>query len=141
MPAFRAATAVDSLEYDFNPYADLKGTVPEPSDADVRTFYAGQGTMLEDVLGEDRIRTVLTDPDDWAKFEARDPQTMQTVMARFNTAEDMEKSQERMLQLVADVTHIDADALRPLPYRVKAAFYGMVSEWLTPEGSRPAGNN
>lgn len=38
MTAFNAATAVSALDYDLSPYVKTKGTVPEPSQADIKKF-------------------------------------------------------------------------------------------------------
>lgn len=138
---FKASTAVDPFDYDLAPYADAKGTVPEPSDAQVREFYAGVGTLLEDVLGTERLQDILG-PEGYAKFEQRDPEAMMKVQAATNNVEDMEKAQERMLDLHAAVcsNHPSREDLEKLPYRVKQALYGALQRWLSPEASRPATN-
>jgi len=137
---FKAATAVDPFDYDLKPYADTAGVIPEPSDAQVREFYAGLGNILEDVLGEERLRDILGD--DYQRFEQRDPEAMMKVQAATNNVDDMEKAQERMLDLHAAVCshRPDRDQLAALPYRVKQAFYGQLQRWLSPEASRPATN-
>src|SRR5690242_2324665 len=98
---FKASNAVDPFDYDLRPYADTSGVIPEPSDAQVREFYAGLGNILEDVLGEERLRGILGD--DFEKFEQRNPEAMMKVQAATNNVDDMEKAQERMLDLHAAV--------------------------------------
>jgi hypothetical protein len=131
MAGFNAADAVDPFEYNFAPYADAKGTIPEPSDGQVNAFYAGLGAALKEGLGEDRVRDVdLTDRAALAKLQAE------------LTVDDMNKVSDAYLNLYAAVCSNEPsrDDLEALPYRLRAVFYGSIQGWLSPEALRPATN-
>lgn len=129
MAKFDASTAVDPLEYDFKPYADVKGTVPEPTDDMVAKFYGDLGKQLEHALGEERLEGIdVTDPVDVGQlFQSLD-------------TDDHVKMYEQLLALHADVCggQPDREAIAALPFRLRRAWYGMVQGWLRPEASRPA---
>lgn len=140
MAGFNAATQIEPFDYSFRPYADTEGVVPEPSDTQVREFYIGIGNLLVDVVGEDKIRELLTD-EEYVDFTQRKAEPMLKVQAATNNLENMAKAQERMVELHAAVCsgHPSRETLEALPYRVKQAFYGALQGWLSPEASRPAG--
>lgn len=132
MAGFKAASAVDPFDYDFAPYADAKGVVPEPSDETVRGFYVGLGNALKNALGDERTAGIdLSDPAELRK--------LQSAM----TEDDMAKMQEAMLELHASVCggSPSLEQIEKLPYRLKQAFYGALQRWLSPEASRPAGKS
>lgn len=139
---FDAAKDIDPFDYNLSPYVDAKGTTPEPSDEAVRKFYVGLGNMLEDTLGEERLRSILT-TEEYADFKLRKPEPLIKVQAATNNEEDMAAASDRALQLHADICggSPTVDELAQLPFRVKQAFYGALQRWLSPEASRPAGRN
>lgn len=129
MAGFIAKDALDPFPYDLAPYADAKGSVPEPSDELVRAFYAGLGNALEGALGKDRLEGIdLTEPDEVRK-----------LMGQL-TEDDLKAMQGQMLDLHAAVCDgsPSREELEALPYRLKQHFYGMLQAWLSPEGSRLA---
>lgn len=128
MTGFNAKDALDPFDYDLRPYADEKGTIPEPSDAAALDFYEGLTDALESALGAERLEGVnLRDADERAQ--------LMSELSR----EDMEKMQGVMLDLHAGVCngHPTREGLEALPYRLKQAFYGALQGWLSPEGSTP----
>lgn len=129
MPKFKAADAVEPLDYEFAPYADVKGTVPEPSGDQVAAFYANLGKQLETALGDDRTEGVdMTSPTEVGRL----------FMSL--TADDHKAMYDALLDLHAEVCsqQPSRDDLAQLPFRLRQAFYGAVQEWLRPEASRPA---
>jgi hypothetical protein len=131
MAGFNAADAVDPFDYNFAPYADAKGTIPEPTDAQVNRFYAGLASALKEGLGEDRVSGIdLADRAQLAKLQSE------------LSADDMDKVSAAFLNLYAAVCsdQPSREDLEALPYRLRAAFYGAVQGWLSPEASRPATN-
>jgi hypothetical protein len=139
---FSASVDIEPLDYDFKPYVDTKGTVPEPSNEAVTEFYAGIGNMLEAALGEDRLGDILT-PAELIDFKLRKPEPLMKVQAATSNVDDMNKASELALDLHAAVCggSPSRDDLAALPYRVRQAFYGALQRWLSPDASRPAGND
>lgn len=132
MVQFNAANAVEPLDYNFSPFVEAKGTVPEPTDEQVADFYANLGNQLENALGKERTEGVdLTDPQQVGKL----------FMSL--TADDHRSMYEALLKLHAAVcsNQPTEDDLRALPFRLRQSFYGMLQEWLRPEASRPATNS
>jgi len=129
MPSFNAADAAEPLEYDFAPYADARGTVPEPSDDQVAEFYGNLSRNLERALGAERVADVdMTDPlEVGALFQSL-------------TSEDHRAMYDSLLDLHAGVCSGEPsrEQIAALPFRLRRAFYGMVQGWLRPESSRPA---
>lgn len=132
MPKFEAKDALEALEYDFAPYIEAKGAVPEPTDEQVSAFYGDLGRQLELALGAERVAGVdLTDP----------MQVGRLFMGL--TAEDHRKMYDAALDVHAAVCsdHPSREDLAALPFRLRQAFYGMVQGWLRPEVSTPATNS
>lgn len=132
MSKFDAAKAVEPLEYDFKPYADVSGTVPEPTDDQVAKFYGDLGHQFELALGEERLEGHdMTEPADVAGLYLS------------LDADDHSRIYEQMLNLHAEVCsgQPDRDAIAALPFRLRRAWYGMVQGWLRPEVSTPATND
>lgn len=129
MTKFDAANAVEPLEFDFKPYADVAGTVSEPTDDQVAEFYGTLGRQLENALGEERMKDVdVTDPTDVGRV----------FMSL--TTEDHRTMYEQLLDLHAGVCgdQPSREDVAALPFRLRRAWYGMVQGWLRPEASTPA---
>jgi hypothetical protein len=115
---FDAAKEVETLTYDFNPYKDHKGTIPEPTSKQVDTFRRAVMSTVEGLgLSPEQIASGKID---------------------FTLVGDlMEKAgvvEGETLDAVADLTGIPHSVLRSLPYRVQAAFTGyIVGVFLNPE--------
>jgi hypothetical protein len=115
---FQASEAVETLTYDFNPYKDAKGTIPEPTSKQVDAFRRAVMAVVENLgLSPEQIKSGKID---------------------FTMIGDlMEKAgvvEGETLDAVADLTGIPHSVLRALPYRVQAAFTGyIVGVFLNPE--------
>ena len=132
MPKFNAKDAVEPLEFDFAPFVEAKGVVPEPTDEQVAEFYGNLGDQLKIALGEERVKDLdLTDPLQVGKL----------FMSL--TVEDHRKMYDANLDLHAAVCSGEPsrEQLEALPFRLRQAFYGMVQGWLRPEASKPATND
>lgn len=129
MAQFNAKDAVEPLDFDFSPYAEAKGTVPEPTDEQVATFYGDLGQQLEKALGPERV----------AGIDLTEPREVGRLFMSL-TAEDHRAMYDQMLALHAAVCSNEpsVEQLGALPFRLRQAFYGMLQEWLRPEASRPA---
>lgn len=126
---FDASKDADPLEYDFNPYADAKGAVPEPSDGQVAAFYEGLSKQFTRALGEDRT----------AGLDPTDPLSVAELFQSLD-ADDHEKLYTSLLDLHAEVCSEQPTRaeLEKLPFRIRRMFYGAVQGWLRPEGWKPA---
>ena len=117
MPKFDAARVITSLDYDFTRFGGPKGTVPEPSDPQI---FAYSKAMSE--LGEE------------LGINERDPKKIAAVAASL-TETDMMEHAVRQAEITAALcgNHPSAEELMNVPPRVRAAFYGWLSEMLNPE--------
>lgn len=118
---FKATEAVEELTYDFNPHANISGTIPEPSSKQIdrfreQVFGAMKDTGLTpDSLGEEGQKSLT--------FEDID-----------NLLEKSSEVERGLIAATAEVTGIDPGVLDSLPYRIKAAFLGWImGEFLNPE--------
>lgn len=129
---FDATKDVDPLEYDLNPFVDAKGTVPEPTDAQVARFYTDLSRQFELALGKERV----------AGVEMDDPMSVAELLQSLTT-EDQEALYTSLLDLHADVCSGQPSRaeLEKLPFRIRRMFYGAVQGWLRPEGWKPATND
>jgi len=120
---FVASEAVETLTYDFRPYAEAHGTIPEPTTRQVETFRAAMMSSVQELgLSPEQIQTGRID------FEQ--------VGTLIEAAGRVEQT---LLDAVADLTGIANSVLNALPYRVQAAFSGyIVGVFLRPEDSTPA---
>lgn len=129
MTKFSAKDALEPLTFDFRPYTDAQGEVPEPSDDLVAEFYAGLSATLKDALGVDRTKG----------FDLEQPEQVGKLFQSL-TAEEHKLLYTAMRDLHVAVCGgtPDAEDVAALPYRLRQAFYGVVQGWLRPEASRPA---
>lgn len=132
MTKFDASKAVEPLEFDFKPYHEAKGTVPEPTDDQVAQFYGDLGQQFRKALGEERTEGLdMTDPMDVGKlFQSLD-------------GDDHKAMYDVLLELHSAVCSNEPgrEAVEKLPFRLRRAWYGMVQGWLRPEASRSATDN
>lgn len=117
---FKVSEKVEELTYDLTPYGPA-GTIPEPTSKQVERFRAVVLGSVRDLaqelgvdIGGDDARITLD------KFDM--------LMERSNAIETL------VVGAVADLTGIADRDLDALPYRIKAAFCGWVTEqFLSPE--------
>lgn len=122
--AFDASNAVESFDFNLAPYADSKGTVPEPSSDQVAQFYTDLQTGFEAVLPADRV----------ADYDLSSP----TDLLKLNlslTVDETKALYDRHLDTYAAVCQgtPSRDDLEALPFRLRQAFYGALVGWLRPE--------
>lgn len=129
MPKFKAADALEPLEFDFRPYSDAQGEVPEPTDDLVAAFYVGLANTLKITLGDERLEG----------FDLNRPEDIGRLFTTLS-ADEHKQLYTAMLDLHAEVCggSPSTDDVAALPYRLRQAFYGAVQGWLRPEASRPA---
>jgi hypothetical protein len=105
---FIASEAVKPLNYDFSPYSKAKGTVPEPSQADIKKFQKKVRSVSPD--GSPKKLSQLSDEEAEAAHE-----TLVTALAEFCHGKPTQAQ------------------IETLPYRVLVAFIG----WLFGSFSNP----
>jgi hypothetical protein len=124
MAGFKAAEAVEELAYDFRPYDDTHGVIPEPSSKQIEKFQKvvfgtvrNLGLTPEDMTGETKV-------------------TFDLIESVMDKSHEVERD---ILVAVGELTGIEAGTIEGLPHRVKSAFMGWImGEFLSPEGSAPA---
>lgn len=131
MGKFNAAQAVESLEYDFTAFGGPAGTIPEPSNKQVKTFFntvraISQGLRLDDVARAGELDEAAQK--DLAEFLAG------------LTDEQLEEREDDIAQAVHDLCSgtPSAEEYKNLPYRVQGAFGAWLAGELRPEPPRPA---
>lgn len=140
---FKAEEAVEPLDWDFNPYVEAKGTIPEPSDRQVSKFLRRYQRTVQDVvrLSQQQLADAqnLTDEERAAR-RAELPQTVAecvTAMQALEADEDTQRLADLMIEMTAEVCSGSPgeDVLRQVPFRVRGMFFG----WLVGELSNPEG--
>lgn len=115
---FVATEAVEELSYDFRPFVEAHGTIPEPTSKQVEAFRQAVGNTVAG-LG----------------LDAEDLQTGKIGFEQVGLLMDKAGEVEQgLLNAVADLTGIANSVINKLPYRIQAAFSGyIVGEFLRPE--------
>jgi|SRR5215472_11983435 len=133
MAGFNASSAVEPLDYDFNPFVDSKGTVPEPSAEQINDYRRAIMSIFQEMVPEGM------------DAEPTDNGTRSTTeMVRRVTeflGTDRTEMQEKILHTLADVCSNTPsfDELSALPYRHQQAFAGWISGvFLLPSLPTPA---
>jgi hypothetical protein len=131
MPGFQAEHIVEPLDYDFRPYVQAHGTIPEPTDKQIAAFLRG----LKEVV--DVVQADL--PDD---VSADDPAAVLKAMDNLDpekTIEQMGKMADVYAGLCSGTP--TAEQISALPMRIRSIFFNWLqSEVMSPEAATPAGN-
>lgn len=115
---FQASEQVEELTYDFKPFNDAHGVIPEPTSHQVDTFRRA-------VMGS--VEGLGITPEDLKNGKV----SFSDVGALLDKAGQVEKG---MLDAISDLTGVPHSVLNALPYRVQAAFSGyIVGVFLSPE--------
>ena len=124
--AFTAATAVSALNYDLRPYAEIDGTVPEPSSKAIDAFFARLQEMAKEAGA---------DLDDDAK-----PQEIAQAVTEIDE-NAMSNMTDSLLKATVELTEGNPTRkeLDNLPFRVQHAFFNwLVGEIMDPIERRSA---
>lgn len=125
MPEFNAESELDPLTFNFRPYADVDGEVPEPTQEQVAEFYDQLGRQMELALaGDPRLEG----------YDRTDQEKVADLLASL-TLEDGAAINDYAVDMHARVCSNtpDADAVKALPYRLRRAWFGAIQGWLRPE--------
>lgn len=131
MAGFEAAAEVDPLNYNFTPYLDRTGTIPEPSGDAVTAFRRAVLLALQSSDVKDVQEAALTQQ---TQVDAGGtPDTMALLSKAVDAGLSVEIVVSKAVVDLAggEITAADLDAL---PYRPRQAFLGWVTgAFLSPE--------
>lgn len=125
MPKFDAATVCEGLDWDFSHFDAGEGTIPEPSDAKIATFFKELGALTKELIAKAEI------PDN--------PSAQDVLLALADLPEG-----ESFLEMVQETAKIyaklcsnkpSAAQLSKLPMRVRFRFYAWLRGELGPEAA------
>lgn len=115
--AFNAKEKIEPLDYDFDPYTDRKGTIPEPSTDTVTEFIERLATIYAEAgLDMDKVRSGQVPAAEIAAL-----------------TESSKKALDDMVGAVADLTGIAHSDLNALPFRIRQAFVGWIVGEFSPQ--------
>lgn len=145
---FKAAEAVEALDWDFTKYGGGSGTSPEPSTADIHQY---QRSLRSLVGALQRLQTaeIFADSDELTGDElkeqmrqwrglsldeamARIDQEQQDALVKLGEAGDPTTLDNKICELVARTLGQcpNQTQIQTLPHRVRFAYYGWVTEEL-----------
>lgn len=136
---YQAKEKITNLDYDFNPYAAVKGVTPEPSPDQIKTYWLAFQAMVRrnrNELVEWDQRLNQLDPDDRAGRNALDEE----YAAWQDQASDERLVLRRKMLAAVCSDQPSVEDLEKLPGRVFDDFEGYMQEELTPKGSTNASN-
>jgi hypothetical protein len=128
MPTFDAILVVEPLKVNFNPYLDLEGTIPEPSETQISTFFDAMMKVSKNASKQVKALDGVTDPEKMAAAMAKLPDgSLSGMLALMNKP-------------YADLCSgfPSEEQIGKLPPRVRLAFFGWLAGELNPEGSGAA---
>lgn len=117
---FDAAEAVAPLDYDFRPFSNVHGVIPEPSTGDVEGFFQALRGMAAEV------RELMGNAQQMQDGELNDEDAAETISKMDDNM--VAKFQDRLIDAIAGLTNgtPSKEEIGALPYRVLGAF----SAWL-----------
>jgi hypothetical protein len=131
MPGFQAEGVVEALDWDFNPYVAAKGTIPEPTDAQIAAFLAGIKAVVKEVQS-----------DLPADLDPSDPVALFAAMDSLDPAKTVEQMSAMCAVYSAACSGTPtAEQIAALPMRVRTIFFAWFQgEVMSPEAVSPGGN-
>lgn len=123
MAGFDAGSAVEPMDYDFTTVkgGQGKGTVPEPSTAEMKTFQRDFAAIMRDAKA----------------LELSDDEAAKLSKEEFDTLQDqMDEIADRLDEAVSVLCHNtpSKEEVATLPFRIKTAFSKWLMEQFSPEG-------
>jgi hypothetical protein len=120
MAGFKASKVISGLDYDFHPFAKVKGVTPEPDDMQIGRYSKVMAELsLESGSG--------LDPTDHAAIAE--------FIANLDEDEYVELANKQAVATAELCSQMpNADELMSVPPRVRAAFYGYMQVQFSPEG-------
>lgn len=127
MPNFNIADELEDLTYDFRPYVDAHGVVPEPTETMIKNF---RKAMRKNI--GDHLEKIATEEDPKKKQEL----VKAAVQDGSISEESMDKKIDAMYAAVARVCQNEPsyDQIKGLPWRGQRVFVGwVIGKLLSPE--------
>jgi hypothetical protein len=124
MPNFDALKVVEPLQFSFEPYLDLKGTIPEPSEAQLTAFF------------EAMVNVQKQAPKALKGIDGGDPEKMMTALGKLPEG-SLGGMLARLNKPYSDLCSgfPSEEQIGKLPPRVRLAFFAWLSGELNPEAS------
>jgi hypothetical protein len=118
MAGFNASKAVDKMEWDFRPYVDAKGVIPEPTDEQLARFQKEQARLGAQALEDSELSA-----EEYLKKQA---EIDEEVLLK-----NVRETAELFAAICSNTPSVEE--IMKLPMRQRSAFYGWVRESLTPK--------
>lgn len=128
MGKFQASSAVEALEFDFRPYVEAFGTIPEPSQGTINAFQAA----VKSVVG--KTRGLL---DDMKTIQNKAPEELTTedidlITTKTEQTEELTSQMNKAITIILGGA-VTEEQLSALPYRVSTAFVKWIFDELNPK--------
>lgn len=148
---YTPAEGVPALDYDFNPFVDVKGQTPEPSDKQMGDYWKGYGRLIrenqrgtEGWLRKLQVAQAAVEASESLDQKAKDKaqKALDAVGAEYDawSEQNGDATRSRRKDLLAEVCsgQPSREDLDRLPGRVYDDFESYMQEELTPKGRRSA---
>jgi hypothetical protein len=131
MPGFVAEGVVERLDYDFRPYVNASGTIPEPTDKRIELFLKGIKQLYTDAKAATPAIEADASPAGLINaLDMLDPEATVKVMTGMS---------EVYAELCGGTPTVDE--INQLPMRVRTVFFAWLQgEVMAPEAVTPGGN-
>jgi hypothetical protein len=101
MAKFNAATAVDTLDWDFSAFNGGEGTISEPTTGDVNRFFKNMKKMMKDVKA---LQNSVRGLEEFSVDEEMSDEQVTEQMSRIDEAElGAEQFQQRTIECLAEL--------------------------------------
>lgn len=131
MAGFQAEGVVEALDWDFNPYVQASGRIPEPTDTQIGDFLAGIKAVVKEV-----------ESDIPSDIDLTDPTALLTAMNDLDPAKMIEQMGKMCAVYSAACSGTPTvEQIQALPMRVRTIFFNWFQgEVMSPEAVSPGGN-
>jgi hypothetical protein len=132
---FKAQDAVKPLDFDFRPFVEAHGVIPEPTTERVEQFFKDLRTMAAEV------RSLMGVAEQVQEGEISDQDAADVVASMDDST--IQNMQDHLIDAVAGLCGgtPTREQIAALPYRVLATFNAWIGGELRPEQPKPATMN
>jgi hypothetical protein len=143
---FKAVEHVEALEYTFEPYAPITGTIPEPNDTEVNRFVrrwwklVGEAQSLATAQVEASAKEATEE-------KPEPPESVEALVDSMGSWDDHSEDGQRLARAMADLVEelsrgtLSTDTLMSVPFRPRAQFFGWLLGELTNAGKGSVGTS